>query len=122
MINDKMKIVLKTFPKQMPVRALSKRNKLDKKTDFSKWSTNIYFIRGYRRPLTPKEDVGIRLLTLSGKSKLNSNIYYLISYSSRFSCTWYILCKTTQTSTFAIVYDNKEDNTLSEEQESYCHL
>ena len=75
-INEKMKIVMKTFPKQMPVRALTKRPAFYKKTDFSKWSSNIFFIRGFRRPLTPNQDVGIRLITLSGKCKRNSNMNY----------------------------------------------
>ena len=57
----------KHFPVMQPVRLFKKVKKQYKRSHFSTWSNQIYFVDGYKIPLHNESDIGIYLSNHDGK-------------------------------------------------------
>ena len=66
-IKNKLQMTKKHFPVMQPVRLFKKVKKQYKRSHFSTWSNQIYFVDGYKIPLHNESDIGIYLSNHDGK-------------------------------------------------------
>ena len=65
-IKNKLEMTKKNFPIMQTVRLFKKVKKQYKRSHFSSWSNQIYFVDGYKIPLQNESDIGIYLSNHAG--------------------------------------------------------
>ena len=66
-INNKMNEIKKKYKLMQPVRRKINLKHVYKRSHYSNWSDEIFFIDGFKRPLTKNESIGVYLIDRLGK-------------------------------------------------------
>ena len=75
LIDSKMKSIERKFPYLCLVRLRNKSRDFNKKSDTNFWSTILYQVRGYKRPVFETDNVGLYLRKYDQKSNVEGVFY-----------------------------------------------